>query len=170
MTATKPLGYILKPFDKRDIRVALQLGFSRINTKEEQNTDSETIKKDATSSSTKTEATGSKIIGESKVILDTIKQIQQVAFTDITVLIQGETGSGKELIMEAIHAALPKDLIESVLFGHEKGSFTGATEKRQGKFELANEGTLFLDEIGELPLESQSKLLRCLQEKEIEKK
>jgi len=95
----------------------------------------------------------------------------------------GETGVGKELIMEAIHnnsprkdkalvkvncAALPADLIESVLFGHEKGSFTGATEKKIGKFEQANGGTLFLDEIGELPLTSQSKLLRSIQEKEIE--
>jgi len=182
MTATQPLGYILKPFEKRDIRVALQLGFSRISSKKEPNTDTATIKKD-TSASKNTATSASKIIGESKVVLDTIKQIKQVAFTDITVLIQGETGSGKELIMEALHessprknkplvkvncAALPKDLIESVLFGHEKGSFTGATEKRQGKFEQANEGTLFLDEIGELPLDSQSKLLRSIQEKEIE--
>jgi len=110
--------------------------------------------------------------------------VSQVSFSDSTVLILGETGTGKELIARAIHnasprkgklmvkvncAALPPNLIESELFGHERGSFTGATERRIGKFELANQGTLFLDEIGELPLDLQVKLLRALQEKEIER-
>lgn len=110
--------------------------------------------------------------------------IKQVAYTDSTVMILGETGTGKELAARAIHlssprrkmamvkvncAALPQNLIESELFGHEKGSFTGALERRIGKFELAHNSTLFLDEIGELPLELQGKLLRALQEKEIER-
>jgi len=110
--------------------------------------------------------------------------IQQVASTDCTVLILGKTGTGKELVARAIHnhsprrakpmikvncAALPAHLIESELFGHERGSFTGATERRLGKFELAGGGTLFLDEIGEMPLDLQVKLLRVLQEREIER-
>ncbi len=112
------------------------------------------------------------------------RQVGQVAPTDYTVLILGETGTGKELIARAIHensprrertlirvncAALPPQLMESELFGHEKGSFTGAAERRIGKFELAHGSTIFLDEIGELPLELQPKLLRVLQEKEIER-
>lgn len=110
--------------------------------------------------------------------------VKQVAPTDATVLLTGETGTGKELFAEAVHyhsarrskamvkvncAALPSQLIESELFGHEKGAFTGALQRRIGKFEMAAGGTLFLDEIGELPLELQSKLLRVLQEKEIER-
>jgi formate hydrogenlyase transcriptional activator len=126
----------------------------------------------------------SDIIGESPLIKRTFKLVSQVAPSDSTVLILGETGTGKELIARAIHndsprknrlmvkvncAALPPNLIESELFGHERGSFTGATEQRVGKFELANDSTLFLDEIGEMPLDLQVKLLRVLQEKEIER-
>ncbi|GAB4021268.1 sigma 54-interacting transcriptional regulator [Spirosoma koreense] len=124
------------------------------------------------------------IVGVSSALHTVFKSIGQVAPTDSTVLILGETGTGKELVARAIHnlssrkgrtiikvncAALPAQLIESDLFGHERGSFTGAIEKRIGKFELANGGTLFLDEIGELPLELQAKLLRAIQEKEIER-
>lgn len=124
------------------------------------------------------------IIGTSGAMQGVFKSIGQVAPTDSTVLIMGETGTGKELVARAVHnlssrkgravvkincAALPAQLIESELFGHERGSFTGATEKRIGKFELANGGTLFLDEIGELPLELQAKLLRAIQEQEIER-
>lgn len=124
------------------------------------------------------------IIGESPLIKKIFKLVSQVASSDSTVLILGETGTGKELIARAIHndsprknklmvkvncAALPPNLIESELFGHERGSFTGATEQRLGKFELANNSTLFLDEIGEMPLDLQVKLLRVLQEKEIER-
>lgn len=124
------------------------------------------------------------IIGTSHLMKEAFKKISQVAATDSTVLILGETGTGKELIARAIHnqsprkdsvlvkvncASLPSQLIESELFGHERGSFTGALEKRIGKFELAHGGTIFLDEIGELPLELQAKLLRVLQEREIER-
>jgi formate hydrogenlyase transcriptional activator len=124
------------------------------------------------------------IIGESDAIKNVFKSVSQVAASDSAVLILGETGTGKELVGRAIHensqrkdklmvklncAALPPNLIESELFGHEKGSFTGALDRRIGKFELANGGTLFLDEIGEMPLELQSRLLRVLQEKEIER-
>jgi formate hydrogenlyase transcriptional activator len=124
------------------------------------------------------------IIGQSESLKGIFHLIDAVASTDSTVLIIGETGTGKELIARAIHnsslrcnelmvkincAAIPPNLAESELFGHEKGSFTGATERRIGKFELAHNGTLFLDEIGELPLDLQVKLLRALQEKEIER-
>ena len=126
----------------------------------------------------------SEIIGESLEMQKIFRLIGQVAPSDSTVLILGETGTGKELIARAIHnnsprknkmmvkvncAALPENLIESELFGHEKGSFTSAVERRLGKFELANQGTLFLDEIGDMPLFLQVKLLRALQEREIER-
>ena len=124
------------------------------------------------------------LIGEASAIREVFHLIKRVADSRSTVLILGETGTGKELIARAIHnessradkllvkvncAALPASLIESELFGHEKGSFTGATERKLGKFELANNGTLFLDEIGELPFDLQVKLLRVLQEREIER-
>ena len=124
------------------------------------------------------------IVGRSAALDTVLDHVRLVAPTDSTVLILGETGTGKELIARAIHsgsmrsdrplikvscAALPASLIESELFGHEKGAFTGAMDKRIGRFELANEGTLFLDEIGELPLEVQIKLLRVLQEQELER-
>ncbi len=124
------------------------------------------------------------ILGQSEVLKTVLHQVEQVAPTETSVLILGETGTGKELIARALHnlslrkerplvkincAALPGNLIESELFGHEKGSFTGATARRIGRFELADKGTIFLDEIGELPLELQSKLLRVLQEGEIER-
>ncbi len=128
--------------------------------------------------------TYSDIVGSSKAMQLVFQQLSQVAFANSTVLLLGETGTGKELIARAVHnssprkdklmvkvncAALPVNLIESELFGHEKGSFTGATEKRIGKFELAHEGTLFLDEIGEMPPDLQVKLLRAIQEREIER-
>jgi formate hydrogenlyase transcriptional activator len=124
------------------------------------------------------------IIGKSQQMGEVYELLQKVSGTTTTVLILGETGTGKELIARAIHntsnrkdkllvkvncAAIPSTLIESELFGHEKGSFTGAVERRIGKFELANRGTLFLDEIGEMPLDMQAKLLRAIQEKEIER-
>jgi formate hydrogenlyase transcriptional activator len=124
------------------------------------------------------------IIGQSRAIQEVLRQVEQVAPTDASVLIQGETGTGKELIARAIHcrsryrdrplvkvncATLPVGLVESELFGHEKGAFTGAVARKTGRFELADGGTIFLDEIGELPLELQAKLLRILQEGEFER-
>ena len=124
------------------------------------------------------------IVGSSKSIRDLLKHVEKVAPSDSTVLILGETGTGKELIARALHrrskrasrafmrvncAAIPQSLIASELFGHEKGAFTGALQRRVGRFEASNGGTLFLDEIGELPVETQIALLRVLQEKEFER-
>ena len=123
------------------------------------------------------------IIGGSESMREVMDNVKVVGTSDISVLLLGESGTGKELIAQCIHrissrklkpfvaincAALPANLIESELFGHERGAFTGAIDRRTGKFEQGNEGTVFLDEIGELPLELQVKLLRVLQEKEIE--
>jgi formate hydrogenlyase transcriptional activator len=124
------------------------------------------------------------IVGKSPILRGVLDQIRTVAPTDSTVLIEGETGTGKELIAHAIHthsrrrdrpfvrlncAAIPVGLLESELFGHEKGAFTGAVGQKIGRFEAANGGTLFLDEIGDIPLELQAKLLRVLQEQEFER-
>ena len=124
------------------------------------------------------------LVGSAPALRQVRELIAQVAPTDSTVLIQGETGTGKELVARAIHsashrreraliklncAALPRELVESELFGHEKGAFTGALAQRRGRFELADGGTLLLDEVGELPLEAQAKLLRVLQEHEFER-
>jgi formate hydrogenlyase transcriptional activator len=124
------------------------------------------------------------IIGNSPALEAVLEQVERVASTDSTVLIQGETGTGKELIAHAIHnissrcgrsfvrlncAAIPLDLLESELFGHEKGAFTGAIAQKIGRFELADKGTLFLDEVGDIPPALQPKLLRVLQEQEFER-
>ena len=124
------------------------------------------------------------IVGQSTALRKVLLQVENVAPTDCTVLLCGETGTGKELIARAVHdrssrraasfvklncAAIPTGLLESELFGHEKGAFTGAISQRVGRFELANHGTIFLDEIGEIPLELQPKLLRVLQEREFER-
>jgi formate hydrogenlyase transcriptional activator len=124
------------------------------------------------------------IIGNSPALESVLAQVEQVAPTDSTVLVQGETGTGKELIARAVHhlsarcgrpfiklncAAIPFDLLESELFGHEKGAFTGAIAQKIGRFEAADKGTLFLDEVGDIPLALQPKLLRVLQEQEFER-
>jgi transcriptional regulator with GAF, ATPase, and Fis domain len=124
------------------------------------------------------------IVGNSDALKKILRRVEQVAATDMTVLILGETGTGKELVARAIHeisarkqrplvkvncSALPAELMESELFGHEKGAFTGATTRRIGRFELADGGTIFLDEIGDLALSLQAKLLRVLQEGEFER-
>jgi len=124
------------------------------------------------------------IIGESEKMKKVLTTLKKVAPTDVTVLVRGETGTGKELLAKAIHtlsprsdqrfvavncAAIPKELIESELFGHEKGAFTGATSAREGKFQMAHSGTIFLDEIGDMSLDLQAKVLRTLEEKEIQR-
>lgn len=124
------------------------------------------------------------IVGQSKVMRGVLKQILQVAKTDSTVLILGETGTGKELIAKSIHqhsqrrekdfialncAAIPENLLESELFGHEKGAFTGASSRKLGKFEIAHNSTLFMDEIGDMPMETQTKVLRAIQENQFER-
>src|ERR1700735_4264060 len=125
-----------------------------------------------------------RIVGNSFALRQVLGMVRIVAPTDATVLINGETGTGKELIAEAIHkcserfsgpfvkvncAAIPGGLLESELFGHERGAFTGAMAQRLGRFELADKGTLFLDEVGDIPLELQPKLLRVLQEQQFER-
>src|ERR1700686_5649958 len=124
------------------------------------------------------------IVGDSAPLREVLRQVRTVAATDATVLLLGETGTGKELVARAVHRlspragsnfisvncpAIPTGLLESELFGHEKGAFTGAINQKVGRFELAHRGTLFLDEVGDIPPELQPKLLRALQEKEFER-
>jgi len=165
--------YILKPFDMDDLMIRVR------RLLEIQN-----IKAKCVLLEERCAAAQVPIIGSSQPIQNLLNTIVQVAATDATVLITGESGTGKELVAAAIHfesprsqgpyirincAAIPESLMESELFGHEKGSFTGADSRKIGKFEAANGGTILLDEIGEMPLALQSKLLRVLQEREIER-
>lgn len=171
--ATQPYGFMVKPFRERDLIVMLDIAKYRFDLEKGTRNTIENNHQDIDG-----------IIGKSQLLKDVIEKIKIVAPTETSVLILGESGTGKEKAAHSIHdfssrkskpivvvncAALPHSLIESELFGHEKGSFTGANNQRIGKFEQANEGTIFLDEIGELPLDSQVKLLRVLQEKEIER-
>ncbi|MES2664399.1 MAG: sigma-54 dependent transcriptional regulator [Pseudomonadota bacterium] len=164
--------YIAKPFDHDEL---LKLVEKLINSEHQH-------KKQASLSTPAFEGARSEIIGSSSVMKALMRRISKVAPTEGTILILGESGTGKELVAQAIHsqskrsagplislncAAIPETLIESELFGHEKGSFTGAHAARKGLVESADGGTLFLDEIGELPLEAQARILRLLQEKEI---
>jgi DNA-binding NtrC family response regulator len=178
--ATKPYGFLVKPFRQRDVLAALEValelhsvmqkGNLRINEKDEDISLAE-IKDDPN------------IITQSKSMQSVLEHIRLAGPSDTTVLILGESGTGKELVAKALHkssrrnrkplvvvncGALPPNIIESELFGHEKGSFTGALEKRIGKFEEADGGTIFLDEVGELPADLQVKFLRVIQQKEIQ--
>jgi DNA-binding NtrC family response regulator len=177
---TKPYGFMVKPFRAKDVLIMLDVALYL-----HKNRPSEKI--NVPSSETTTRAAlppeFSHLVGKSRKFLETLERAKMVGPTDTSVLILGESGTGKELIAHSIHkfssrrhkpfvvvncGTLPANLIESDLFGHEKGSYTGAISKKEGKFELADGGTIFLDEIGELPLELQVKFLRVLQEREIE--
>ncbi|WEK70465.1 MAG: sigma-54 dependent transcriptional regulator [Candidatus Chryseobacterium colombiense] len=170
---TQPYGFMVKPFRERDLIVMLDIAKYRFD-----------LEKGYSFTAIPDHNAIDGIIGKSKLLQDVVEKIKIVAPTDTSVLIIGESGTGKEKAAHSVHelsdrssqpivvvncAALPHSLIESELFGHEKGSFTGANIQRIGKFEQADNGTIFLDEIGELPLDSQVKLLRVLQEKEIER-
>jgi DNA-binding NtrC family response regulator len=176
---TKPYGFLVKPFREKDVLVMLSVAAYLHDHNRE--LEQVSIKKPVPEA--KPGEVFSWIVGKSNRFLEALENVKIVGHADTSVLILGESGTGKELIAQAIHSlsprkdkplivvncgALPPNLIESELFGHEKGSFTGATEKRIGKFEQADGGTIFLDEVGELPLDLQVKFLRVLQEKEIE--
>ena len=165
--------YITKPWDLEEILVLVKRALESRKLNQDFRTLKEEVKKRF--------EPGVNIIGSSQAMQKVYKIIGQVLDTNATILIQGESGTGKELVAKTIHynsprwnkpfvavncAAIPRELLESELFGHEKGSFTGALERRIGKFELAEEGTLFLDEVGDIPRELQTKLLRVLQDRE----
>ncbi|WP_208643557.1 sigma-54 interaction domain-containing protein [Pedobacter miscanthi] len=169
-----PQGFLVKPFREKDVLVMLDVAWYLF---EQKGVSDLNVKKPVK------EILVKNFLGKSPKINEVLKQVGLVANSDISVLILGESGTGKELIAKEIHSnssrkknpfivvncsALPEHLVESELFGHEKGAFTGATTKRTGKFEQADTGTIFLDEIGELSLEMQVKFLRVLQEREIE--
>jgi len=167
--------YITKPFDLDHVLIAVQRFFER------QDLDKQVIE---LSTRLGSRDPNEVMIGNSAAMQEVYKTIGRVARSDATVLISGETGTGKELVATILHrsssysrgplvkvncAALPETLLESELFGHEKGSFTGALAQRKGRFEMANKGTIFLDEVGEMTLSTQKKLLRVLQEREFER-
>lgn len=177
---TKPYGFLVKPYREKDVLVMLDIAWYLHNQKKaEASTDISMPSRQEKIMP----CSYSMLIGKSNAMFELHEQLQIASGSTISVLIYGESGTGKELVAREIHAlserkarpmvvvncsALPVTLIEAELFGYEKGAFTGASEKRIGKFEQANGGTIFLDEIGELPIEVQVKFLRVLQEKEIE--
>ena len=167
--------YFSKPFDIEEMRVIVAKACERFSLAYEKKSLEERFL---------VEPPADRIIGESQPTRLVKEKIEQVAKSDITVLIQGESGTGKELVAEALQrksnrasgpfvtlncAALPENLIESELFGYEKGAFTGAVARKRGKFEVAHGGTIFLDEIGDMALNTQAKVLRVLQEREVER-
>ncbi len=177
---TGAFDYITKPFDQNEVRVVVK---KALRTRDLASVEAT---RDIVSSTAAPREGAARfgIIGESPPILEVYTILQRVADTPTTVLITGESGTGKELVARALHenssrrdkpfikvncAAIPKDLMESELFGYERGAFTGAVGSKPGRFELASGGTLFLDEIGEIPNEMQVKLLRVLQESEFER-
>jgi two-component system, NtrC family, response regulator HydG len=176
--ATHPYGFLAKPFRRKDVIIMLEVALCAHQQRKE------TILLTGKSAASPTDnQLFPGIIGQSKKLKEVLEQAKIVSPTDISVLLLGESGTGKELIAQAIHqlssrsskkfvvvncGALPESLIESELFGHEKGSFTGASQKRIGKFEEADGGTLFIDEIGELSLDLQVRFLRAIQQREIE--
>jgi DNA-binding NtrC family response regulator len=177
------IEFLTKPFRDDDLLDAVEQAITR-SRQVEQLRNKPADEKKCSQDALRSEIGFSEIVGQSAVLRRVLKEVETVAPTDSTVLIYGETGTGKELIARAIHnlslhrsnpfvklncAAIPTGLLESELFGHEKGAFTGAVAQRVGRFELANRGTIFLDEIGDIPLELQPKLLRVLQEREFER-
>ena len=179
---TGAFDYMTKPFDQNEVRIIVK---KALRTRDLASADATRDPASAAAGTRPREgAARFGIIGESPPILDVYAVLQRVADTPTTVLITGESGTGKELVARALHenssrkdkpfikvncAAIPKDLMESELFGYERGAFTGAVGSKPGRFELASGGTLFLDEIGEIPNEMQVKLLRVLQESEFER-
>jgi len=167
--------YLSKPFEIDDLRLAVRNAAEQVTLRQENQRLREQL----------AVATGyGDIVGRSSPMREVFAMVDKVSGTDVTVLLTGESGAGKELVALELHknspraekelvivncAAIPENLIESELFGHEKGAFTGATQTRIGKFEKAREGTLFLDEIGDMPLDTQAKILRVLEEKKIQK-
>lgn len=173
---TRPYGFLTKPFREKDLFIMLDIANERLS--------SENKAEDPKIKSIENRSLKNQLIGTSPALNEVLSQVELVAPTDTSVLLLGESGTGKEKIAQSLHqlslrkqqplvvvncAAIPLSLMESELFGHEKGAFTGAQNRRIGKFELADGGTIFLDEIGELPLEAQTKLLRVLQEQEIDR-
>ncbi len=177
---TMPYGFLVKPFREKDVLIMLDIAcYAHRKGKELSVKDTRQL----TSVGWEAFPKHKRLITNSSIMREVLEQVNIAAQSNISVLILGESGTGKELIAKDIHhiskrrdnpfvvvncSALPENLIESELFGHEKGSFTGSIEKRLGKFEQADGGTIFLDEIGELPIDMQVKFLRVLQEKEIE--
>jgi len=166
--------YLPKPFDNDELRVLVRRVMDNALLKRDHRRLLEQVQG----------AFAGQIIGRSPAMRRVFETIDKVADTDVTVLVRGDSGTGKELVANALHyhsprrakpmvkmncAALSRELVESELFGHEKGAFTGALARREGKFEAADGGTLFLDEVGDMPLETQAKLLRAIQEKEFER-
>jgi DNA-binding NtrC family response regulator len=166
--------YVPKPFDNEELRVVVRKALERTQLKREHRLLLERVERDLSFEN---------LIGQGRAMKQIFETIQKVAETDLSVLVRGESGTGKELVAQALHqrsarrakpfiavncAAISKELVESELFGHEKGAFTGADARRVGKFEAANGGTIFLDEIGDMAPETQAKVLRVLQEKSFE--
>jgi DNA-binding NtrC family response regulator len=167
--------YVPKPFDNDEIRLVVERALERTRLQRENRLLLEQVKR---------QFGFEKLIGTGPAMRRIFETLQKVAETDLTVLVRGESGTGKELVAQALHersqrgnrpfvavncAAISRELVESELFGHEKGAFTGADARRQGRFEAADGGTIFLDEIGDMPAETQAKVLRVLQERSFER-